>query len=66
MLPPRRLFRSRWVALLWAGGVIWTAVDVAGSAPAPSASHTAAGPVDAMGDEANAADLAAIANVIGE
>ena len=24
------IFRSRWMALLWAGGIIWTAVDYVG------------------------------------
>lgn len=23
------IFRSRWIALLWAGGILWTAVDFA-------------------------------------
>jgi len=27
------VFRSRWLALLWAAGIIWFAYDVAGSAP---------------------------------
>ena len=25
------IFRSRWMALLWAAGIVWMAVDVAGS-----------------------------------
>ncbi len=25
------IFRSRWLALLWSAGIIWTAVDLAGS-----------------------------------
>jgi hypothetical protein len=28
------VFKSRWMALLWAVGIIWFAHDVAGSAPA--------------------------------
>ncbi len=28
-----RLFRSRWAALFWSAGILWTAYDVAGSAP---------------------------------
>jgi hypothetical protein len=28
------IFRSRWIALLWAGGFVWMAIDVAGSPPA--------------------------------
>jgi hypothetical protein len=34
------IFRSRWMALLWAGGILWLAYDVAG----------AAGPGDAGGN----------------
>ena len=36
MLPiqTKHIFRSRWVALLWAAGIIWFAYDVASSAPA--------------------------------
>ncbi len=32
MLPIRHksIFKSRWIALLWAGGIIWTAVEFAG------------------------------------
>ena len=35
MLPIRTssIFRSRWLALLWAGGIIWSAVEFAGTAP---------------------------------
>ncbi len=27
------IFKSRWMALLWAAGILWVAWDVAGSAP---------------------------------
>ena len=27
------VFKNRWMALLWAAGIIWFAYDVAGSAP---------------------------------
>ena len=32
MLPirTRSIFRSRWMALLWAGGIIWSAVEFTG------------------------------------
>jgi len=30
-MPFSRLFRSRWAALLWAGGILWTAYDVSGT-----------------------------------
>jgi hypothetical protein len=32
-MPYRKLFLSRWSALIWAGGVLWTAMDVAGVSP---------------------------------
>ncbi|GEM72275.1 hypothetical protein SAQ01S_20410 [Sphingomonas aquatilis NBRC 16722] len=59
MLPNPRLFRSRWAALLWAGGVLWFAYDVAGSAPAGNGAAT-----DATATSANAADVAAVANLL--
>lgn len=66
MMPSSRLFRSRWVALLWAGGILWTAVDVAASAPSGHPARTGAAPAqtDAMGEAVDANDLAAIVNAI--
>lgn len=67
MLPrrPSALFRSRWAALLWAAGVLWTAVTIAGigkshapAAPASTASDPAGQPVEQD-------DLALLRNVIG-
>ena len=60
MLPNPRLFRSRWAALLWAGGILWFAYDVAGSAPAGNSGAM----TDASATPANADDLAAVANLI--
>jgi hypothetical protein len=36
MVPMRSstIFKSRWMALLWAAGIIWFAYDFAGSQPA--------------------------------
>ncbi|WP_010216132.1 hypothetical protein [Sphingomonas sp. PAMC 26621] len=65
-MPFRKLFLSRWSALLWAGGIIWTAVDTVGFAPdkahrvteAPGTFHDADGePVEAQG-------LALLANAL--
>ena len=40
----RAIFRNRWMAVIWAGLVIWTAVDIAGpSEPAPSGNNQSAG-----------------------
>ena len=49
MLPIRHksIFKSRWIALLWAGGVLWGAIEFTGSQTA----HNAA----ADNDEAAAA-----------
>ena len=62
-----RLFRSRWSALLWAGGILWTAYDVADAAPdrgAPAANAAAGGDmVDATGLAVDAKDLAVLANM---
>jgi len=64
MLPTPRIFRSRWAALLWAGGIVWAAIDYAGSASNSADGNAAI--TDASGDVANAADLATVANLIGE
>jgi hypothetical protein len=59
MLPikTKSVFKSRWMALLWAGGILWTAADFAGGQ-----SHgTAAG-----NDQSNAdaADVQALSNAL--
>jgi len=68
-MPYAKLFRSRWAALLWAGGILWTAVDVIGVAPAKqAATANAADPqtdTDATGVPVNSADLAALTNAMG-
>ena len=35
MLPNSRLFRNRWVALIWAAGIVWFAIGVAGAGKGP-------------------------------
>lgn len=65
-MPFAKLFRSRWAALLWAAGIIWTAYDVAaGTAPTapPAANTTDNKPVDATGTPVDKEDLAVIANL---
>ena len=52
MIPMRTssIFKSRWMAMIWAAGIIWLAVDVAG--PDESASNNAAAadqPTDVTG-----------------
>jgi hypothetical protein len=72
MLVSSKIFRSRWSALFWSAGILWTAYDVASSAP----HHHAAGPdngqapdgnsvaTDATGEAITAADLQALANAM--
>lgn len=64
MLPSPRIFRSRWTALLWAGGILWLAYDIAGSAPHDDGKGLAI--TDASGAEANIDDLRALANIIDQ
>ena len=52
MIPMRTssIFKSRWMALLWAAGIIWFAYDFADSTAQPSnASENAEQPTDAAG-----------------
>jgi hypothetical protein len=45
------VFKSRWMALIWAAGIIWFAYDFAGSQPQDS--NTSANADQATGDDAN-------------
>ena len=51
MIPMRTssIFKSRWMALVWAAGIIWFAYDFAGSQPAGNASANAERAKDATG-----------------
>ena len=63
MLPikSRTIFKSRWWALLWAGGILWTAVDFAGSQPHRGAGANAQDNADAAADSA---DVQAAVNLV--
>jgi hypothetical protein len=72
-MPFAKLFRNRWSALIWAGGMLWTAVDVAGFAPAKSqdnsiqaadAAPEAGAQTDATGEAVKNSDLAILAGVM--
>jgi hypothetical protein len=62
MIPMRHstIFRSRWMALLWAAGIIWFALDV--STPDASATNTGntAAAVDGSGSPVTNEDIAAL------
>jgi len=61
-----KIFRSRWAALLWAGGIIWTAYDVASAnTPDPATNNSAAADTDATGVAVDNGDLAILANAMG-
>ena len=61
-----RIFRSRWAALLWAGGILWTAYDIADATPGrePGGNQVAPAVEDATGVAVDNADLAILANAI--
>ena len=48
------IFRSRWIALLWAAGIICAAMDFAGGSPASNSSDD---PVPTVQDDRAAAEL---------
>lgn len=52
MLPikTKSVFKSRWIALLWAGGIVWTAVQFAGDQPHRGAGANDQGNADASAD----------------
>jgi hypothetical protein len=54
------IFKSRWMALLWAAGIIWAAYDVAGGAPQASTTNNSTNaadqPTDATGAPITPAD----------
>jgi hypothetical protein len=61
-----RIFRSRWAALFWAGGILWTAYDVASaSTPDPATNNSTAAETDATGMPVDGNNLAILANAMG-
>jgi hypothetical protein len=70
MIPMRTssIFRSRWMALFWAAGFIWLALDVAAGASSPSnsaASQADTGRTDASGPPITSEDSEKVANALG-
>lgn len=58
------IFKSRWMALLWAAGIIYVAVDVAGG-PAPAADNDSnAVMIDGSGQPVSQEDLEAAERAI--
>ena len=69
MIPMRMssIFKSRWMALLWAAGSIWFAYDVAGSQPQADGNVAANSDqlTDATGAAVTSDDQNQLANVVG-
>ncbi|BCA58692.1 hypothetical protein HMP06_1461 [Sphingomonas sp. HMP6] len=65
-MPFRKLFLSRWSALLWAAGILWMAEDTVGFGPPATTTNTMVSPADtdATGVAVNSADLELLANVM--
>ena len=60
MIPMRTssVFKSRWMALIWAAGILWAAYDFVGSEPqSTNASSNAADGSASMGDQNKVADI---------
>jgi hypothetical protein len=67
MIPMRTstIFRNRWMALVWAAGIIWFAYDFAGSQPEPAnASDNADQATDATGAPLTADDQQRVADAL--
>ena len=67
MFPMRTstIFRNRWMALVWAAGIIWFAYDFAGSQPEPAnASDNADQATDATGAPLTADDQQRVADAL--
>ena len=47
------VFKNRWMALLWAAGIIWLAVDVAGSGGSKASNGASANTSSLTDDDGN-------------
>jgi hypothetical protein len=63
MVPMRMssVFKSRWMALIWAAGILWFAYDFAGSAPQAQGN----GASDVSGSPLSADDQNKVAQALG-
>ena len=70
MIPMRTssIFKSRWMALIWAAGIIWLALDVAGgngSAATNTAANNEIATTDIAGEPVTNADEQKVADALG-
>jgi hypothetical protein len=66
MIPMRTssVFRSRWMALIWAAGILWLAWDVAGSTPQSDNEANAEQATDATGAPVTSDDEQKLADAL--
>ena len=58
------IFRSRWMALIWAAGFIWLAIDVADSAKQSEAGNNVAAADDNSAGDVTAKDVKAFNDAV--
>ena len=65
MVPMRMssIFKSRWMALIWAAGIIWVAYDFAATQPRDTGNNSVTS--DADGSPVSAADQNKVAQLFG-
>ena len=65
MIPMRTssVFKSRWMALIWAAGIIWFAYDVAGSQPQGNDGNNSVA-TDATGNPVSTDDANKVAQIL--
>ena len=66
MVPMRTssVFKSRWMALIWAAGIIWFAYDFAGSEPQTTTGNNVT--TDASGAPVSTDDQNKVAQILGD
>jgi hypothetical protein len=60
----RSIFRSRYMALLWAAGIIWFAYDVAAGSESDSGSNNQAAATDVTGAPVTQQDIDTLKSVM--
>ena len=58
------VFKSRWMALIWAAGILWFAYDFAETTPQSDNSTNAEQPTDGTGAPITADDAKKLANAL--
>jgi hypothetical protein len=66
MIPMKHssIFKSRWLALLWAAGIIWFALDIAGPGDTPQTDGEQAQATDVTGAPIKAEDAKKLEGIL--